>query len=165
MYISQQGGSRSIFNGTHAELMNMLENEMKDKIDLKGRKMQLYSPEEQIQISSTADVMIGVHGNGLTKALWMPRGGLVMELFAPGKCSFDYQWISSVSGQNYAAISGDLAIPLFTKVVRQPCRDFMRTGHIGISFDVNVSVIQQVLSRFVSRGSVGLANCTYTLRD
>jgi len=165
MLISRQGGTRSIHNGSNTVLMNMLENEMKDIIDLKIRKMEMYSPEEQIQISSTADIMIGVHGNGLTNALWMPRGGLVMELFGPGRCAFDYQWISSVSGQKYAGISGDLAMPIYTNVGKQPCRDFMRSGRIGQSFDVNVSVIQQVLSRYVSRGNVGFAHCTYTLRD
>lgn len=66
-----------------------------------------------------------------------------------------------VSSQKYARISGDIAIPLFTKVVKEPCTEMMRKGRISPKeFDVNVTLIHQGLNRFVSRGKVGLATCT-----
>jgi hypothetical protein len=168
LYISRQKNvtkGRMLTNESHTGLLNMLERDLKAKINVNHAKMELYTPAEQVQMISNADVIIGVHGNGLTNALWMPKGGLVIEMFPEGSCMFDYQWISTVSDQKYAGITGDIAIPSFTKFVKEPCRTLMRTGKVNQLFPVNVTLVKQVLSRHVSRGNVGLLTCSYTLRN
>lgn len=35
---------------------------------------------DQVQVSSLADVIVGVHGAGLTGSYWMKPGGLVVEV-------------------------------------------------------------------------------------
>lgn len=41
-----------------------------------------------MDIVTKADVVIGVHGNGLTNAIWMKPGGAVIECasFPPRRC-------------------------------------------------------------------------------
>lgn len=96
VYISRQGRGRSLPKSSHVALMKMLEQDMQDKINTKLIQMESYSPEEQTQICSNADIIIGGHGNGLTNALWMPKGGFVIEMFNAGACIFDYRWIASI---------------------------------------------------------------------
>lgn len=45
-------------------------------------------------------IMIGVHGNGLTHLLWMPLTPLttVMEIFYPTGFAKDYEWTARVLG-------------------------------------------------------------------
>jgi capsular polysaccharide biosynthesis protein len=50
--------------------------------------MELLSKRDQMDIVTKADVVIGVHGNGLTNAIWMKPGGAVIECasFPPRRC-------------------------------------------------------------------------------
>ncbi len=122
----------------------MLKIDLKDKINVTVAKMELHTAVEQIQMSSKADVIIGVHGNGLTNVLWMPKGGLVIELFPPGSCQFGHQWISSVSSQNYAGISHDLVIPRYNVIeLKEPCRTLFRTGKWNQVFPLIVSLVHK----------------------
>lgn len=41
--------------------------------------MELMSKRDQMRLVSQADVVIGVHGNGLTNEIWMKPGGAVIE--------------------------------------------------------------------------------------
>lgn len=44
--------------------------------------------------SVVVQIMMGVHGNGLTSLLWMnptPRSTII-EFFYPGGFAFDYEW-------------------------------------------------------------------------
>jgi hypothetical protein len=167
LYITRQGiGHRSLTNDSHSKLVNILEEKLQDKINFKVVKMEDYNPQEQIQISSNADIMIGVHGNGLTHALWMQKGGLVIELFPQGACQFHFQWISIVSSQKYSGVSGNIVFPSFTKVVREPCLTMQMTGKTHQVFDLNVTLVHQILLRHLSsRGKVVLLSCSQVLSD
>ena len=60
--------------------------------------------EEQVRLSAGVDLMVGVHGNGLTNLLWMPPHGAVLELFAADWHFYDYQMLSEISGHLYSGV-------------------------------------------------------------
>ena len=168
LYISRQAngsGHRLLTNDSHTRLVNILERDFKDKMNVKIVKMEGYSAEEQIQMASNADIIIGVHGNGLTNTLWMPKGGLVIEMFPASACMFHFQWVTIMSSQEYAGISGNIIFPAFTRFVREPCLSMMQKCNVNQVFDVNVTLVHQVLLRHISRGNSGLLSCSYVLRD
>jgi len=41
--------------------------------------MEKLSKKDQMELISKTDVLIGVHGNGLTNEIWMKPGGAVLE--------------------------------------------------------------------------------------
>lgn len=63
--------------------------------------------EEQLAIARTTDVLIGVHGNGLTHQLFMRPHGFVCEIFPHWKKGhhFDYQYLAKMMGHEYLAVS------------------------------------------------------------
>jgi len=63
--------------------------------------------EHQVRLAAAHDVMVSVHGNGLTNALWMRPGSLVIELFSPGAHHYDYQFYAELAGLSYAGFDGD----------------------------------------------------------
>ncbi|OCF38728.1 hypothetical protein I317_07485 [Kwoniella heveanensis CBS 569] len=81
--------------------------------------------DDQIAAFADADVVIGVHGVGLTHQLWMPSGGKVVEvtgiarhqvqnltslfpqIFPDGMFARDQQIVAQVLGHEYIAISSD----------------------------------------------------------
>jgi capsular polysaccharide biosynthesis protein len=43
-----------------------------------------HSPAEQIRIAARTDILLGLHGNGLTHLIWLPRQSLVIEMMLAG---------------------------------------------------------------------------------
>ncbi len=63
--------------------------------------------EEQVQTVANTDILIGVHGNGLTNLLWLPEHGSAIELF-PKKCHhYDYQVFCEISDRYYLGFNSD----------------------------------------------------------
>ena len=60
---------------------------------------------QQVRQAAAHDIMISVHGNGLTNALWMRPGCLLIELFPPGMRALDYQFTAELAGLRYCGIS------------------------------------------------------------
>jgi hypothetical protein len=50
-------------------------------VNFRRVRMEEYSMQEQMAIAAQTDVLIGVHGNGLTHMLWMAPKGFVCEIF------------------------------------------------------------------------------------
>ena len=50
---------------------------------------------------ASADLLIGVHGAGLTNMLFMPPGGMVLELLPPLCATASYWGIASALGITY----------------------------------------------------------------
>ena len=56
-----------------------------------------YMPlKEQIVTVANTDILIGVHGNGLTNLLWLPDHGATIEMFG-NYHHYDYQILSEIS--------------------------------------------------------------------
>jgi hypothetical protein len=65
---------------------------------------------EQLALSSTSEAMIGAHGSGLTHALFMNTGSLVVELFPFTRRQTNdcYQQLSTIPGHRYQPIESAL---------------------------------------------------------
>jgi Glycosyltransferase 61 len=64
---------------------------------------------EQIALARSAEALIGSHGSGLTHALFMDEGSLVVELFPYGRKQSNecYETISQVSRLRYRALESE----------------------------------------------------------
>jgi hypothetical protein len=73
----QVARSRRLTPEAHDQLVASLSD--MDSIELHVPQMELMSPREQMELVSKADILLGVHGNGLTNELWLKPGGAVIE--------------------------------------------------------------------------------------
>jgi hypothetical protein len=66
------------------------------------------TPREQMEIALNADIMIGVHGNGLTNAFWLPPHATLIEIFPEGVHHYDYQLFCELLSLRYFGLEGEL---------------------------------------------------------
>jgi hypothetical protein len=72
--------------------------------------------DQQVRMVAAHDVLVGVHGNGLTNALWMRPGSLVLEFFPHGARHYDYQFFAELCGLTYFGFDGmDKIFPAFSR--------------------------------------------------
>lgn len=112
-YVSRQLGGRKFEDALSRRLDEMLlSDEMAQYFQVQIVHMQNYTATKQIAVAASTDIMLGVHGNGLTHAFWMPMHGVVIEVFQKGNCLYDYQWIAAASGQHWIGLTqeGVLAV-------------------------------------------------------
>ena len=62
--------------------------------------------EGQIGHSSRMRLQYGVHGNGLTNAIWMKPGSTLFEFFPPAAHHYDYQVLAELFGLRYFGFQG-----------------------------------------------------------
>lgn len=62
------------------------------------------SVEEQIMLFSTAKIIIGLHGGGLTNCVWMDKDSTVIEIFNHAYRTSDYERLCIELGIKYQAI-------------------------------------------------------------
>lgn len=73
----RQGASkRRLTEASHEALVKAIETL---DVDLHVAQMERLSKKDQMELVSKADVVLGVHGNGLTNEIWMKPGGAVIE--------------------------------------------------------------------------------------
>jgi hypothetical protein len=60
--------------------------------------------QEQINIVGNTDVLIGVHGNGLSHTLFLPSTACVIEIFPPNNHHLDYHVFADARGIDYFGI-------------------------------------------------------------
>ena len=88
---------------------------------------------EQIRTTAAHDLLIGVHGNGLTNLLWLPVGAGVLEIFPAGAHHYDYQLLAELRRFRYFGIEGREGGYIF--------RDFSRHGDaFGHGLDNNKEI-------------------------
>lgn len=73
-------------------------------VEFRHIRMEQYSGQEQLQIASTTDVFLGVHGNGLTHQMLAKPGGLVIEMYWWFPYQFDYYSMAVVMEHDYVCI-------------------------------------------------------------
>jgi hypothetical protein len=79
---------------------------------------------DQVRASAQSDLMLGVHGNGLTNLLWLPPHAMVIEFFPEGAHHYDYQVLSEIMQLDYFGLVGD-------RIFRQFSRHGASYGHDG----------------------------------
>ena len=57
--------------------------------------------EEQLKVIANTDVLISVHGNGLSHIPFLPKGATVIEFFSPDSFTWDYCMLARIKGADY----------------------------------------------------------------
>ena len=70
---------------------------------------------DQVRAAAQHDLMLGVHGNGLTNLLWLPPHAMVIELFPEGVHHYDYQVLSEVMHLDYFGLEADRIFRPFSR--------------------------------------------------
>jgi hypothetical protein len=66
--------------------------------------LETMSVEDQVRLVGTADILVGVHGNGLTWAGVMQPGGVLIEVWSGRKFNGNYDGFASRGGLIFAAV-------------------------------------------------------------
>ncbi|KAJ7505544.1 hypothetical protein B0H11DRAFT_428151 [Mycena galericulata] len=112
-YISRQRMTRRLLTQeSHVGLVAALTELVQRKGDswelniLEAEKM---TKEEQLQVMGRTDILVGVHGNGLTHLVATPPTPIstVIEIFYPDGWAHDYQWTANALKKTHFAIWND----------------------------------------------------------
>jgi hypothetical protein len=66
--------------------------------------MQNYTSPQQIALASQLDMIVGVHGNGLSHLLWMKPGSYVLEFFWEFSFQYDYASAAQLLNHTYRGL-------------------------------------------------------------
>jgi hypothetical protein len=94
--------------------------------------MELLPKNEQLGLSSRTDILLGVHGNGLSHLMWMPRGSHVVEIFADGGFTRDYEMLTASLGHHHYAVWEDKVY--LEREWKRAAPEFETAGTTGIDF-------------------------------
>ena len=98
IYISRRdAGRRRIAN--EEVLMAALEDEGFESLELSG-----FSQKEQIDIFSTAEIVVGCHGAGLTNLAFAPSRCRLIEILDPGWSTRSFELLAGIMGQQYDSV-------------------------------------------------------------
>lgn len=61
--------------------------------------------QEQIRAVANTDVLLGVHGNGLSHTLFLPKGATLIELFPSHSFRVEYRIFAKLRGVNYYGLT------------------------------------------------------------
>ena len=102
-YIDRQNTARRLSDKAHSALLTTLA--AMPGIQLRHVRMELLSLEAQFELAHQTDVLVGVHGNGLTHQLWMHPRRWVVEIFpAPETHQYDYYYLARLMGHAHLCV-------------------------------------------------------------
>lgn len=104
---------------------------------------------EQVRLSAHVNLMVGVHGNGLTNLLWMPRHGAVMELFAADWHFYDYQILSEVSKHLYSGVQEGNPFPYRRASRRESVYGLPTFGPTSLDWELVDAEIEFLVGRIL----------------
>ncbi|WVQ93474.1 hypothetical protein IAU59_000548 [Kwoniella sp. CBS 9459] len=111
VYVDRQDTGRKLSAEGHAEMAVVLgEMEAVGKATVGHKKMSKLVLPEQIEAVADADILIGVHGDGLTHQMWMPEGGVVIELLPPDSFMRENQIVTDVLNHQFVPVWKDRAL-------------------------------------------------------
>jgi len=122
-YISRQDVRRRLIHEDHELLVKSLQELVQRKNadwlmlgrskakewELNVVKAEQLTKDEQVKLAARSSVLLGVHGNGLTHLVLMPRSPIstVIEIFIPGGFAHDYEWTAKALGHKHFGIWND----------------------------------------------------------
>jgi protein O-GlcNAc transferase len=101
-YIDRQGTNRRLPDEFHYWLVEYLQDHI--FVDFYHLHMEEYSAESQILLSQQLDMMVGVHGNGLTHQFWMQPQSYVLEFFWNYPFQYDYASSAMLLNHTYRGL-------------------------------------------------------------
>jgi hypothetical protein len=131
-YISRQSSRRRLIPEDHEFLVKEVEALVQRKnaeITSGGKEWELnvvkaegMTKDDQIQLAARTTILLGVHGNGLTHLILMPRTNVsaVIEMFYPGGFAHDYEWTARALGMKHFGVWNDTYFTEKTPKVAYP---------------------------------------------
>ena len=101
-YIDRQNTDRRLPDEHHDWIVNYATQHA--NIEFRQLHMETYTAMEQIEKASECDMLIGMHGNGLTHAFWMQPRRYVIEFFWKYNYQFDYATIAHMMKHSYLGL-------------------------------------------------------------
>ncbi|WVQ64977.1 uncharacterized protein L199_003147 [Kwoniella botswanensis] len=149
VYLDRQETNRKLSDGDHTGLLGVLRNLEKDgKAEVGVPHLSEMGFRNQVKAIKSADIIIGIHGNGLTHQMWMPEGGIVIELFIPDSFLRDYQVLSQALGHRHFAIWNDRILsPSEWETIDGQLNPTIM--HNGTLIPLNTSCIQTLLENLL----------------
>lgn len=111
VYINRQLTHRRLVDeDAKALLEEMAKLDKEGVIEFHNAQMEKLPRVQQFCLALRADIMFGVHGNGLSHQLWMKPGSGVLEIMAEGFAR-DYAILAEMMGHEYYAIHHNEIFP------------------------------------------------------
>jgi hypothetical protein len=102
--------------------------------------------ENQVRSAANHDIMVGVHGNGLTNLLWLPKHAMAIELFPDDVHCYDYQLMAEVMQLEYFGIDGFRIFRSFSRhgeIYGNPTKPVLRLMENEIAFALNTFALRR----------------------
>ncbi|GJD12354.1 hypothetical protein Gasu2_64440 [Galdieria sulphuraria] len=96
---------RTLESTLEASMIKMIED-MKE-FELRILEMENMDPQTQLASIKDTDILIGVHGNGLTHIAFLVKDAFVVEIMPPDFSAFDYYLLSEMFGHRYFRFRDD----------------------------------------------------------
>jgi len=101
-YVDRQNTDRHLPEEHHDWLVSFLSTH--EQVDFLQLHMENYSALDQVRMATKCDVLIGMHGNGLTHLFWMRPGGYVIEYFWKYNFQMDYATAAQLLNHTYLGL-------------------------------------------------------------
>lgn len=99
VYVDRQRTTRKFDVEVHTQLLKQLKKiERAKKAVVVDAVLEDLEKKKQFEMFTDADIILGIHGNGLAHELWMPEGGIVIEILPPPTFQYDYPPVSAALG-------------------------------------------------------------------
>ncbi|GJQ09988.1 hypothetical protein GpartN1_g1779.t1 [Galdieria partita] len=96
---------RTLESSLERSMIEMIED-MRE-FELRVLEMENMDPQTQLESIRDTDILIGVHGNGLTHIAFLVKDAFVIEIFPPNFSAFDYYLLSEMFGHRYFRFRDD----------------------------------------------------------
>ena len=103
-YIKRNKGRRRL-NAFLEKLMLMTLRHQFPECLIQEVSFENYPYSEQVQMIRNTDILLGVHGNGLTHSFLLPDNSLTLEFFPEKSFRTDYQLVNKLAGHKYFALA------------------------------------------------------------
>lgn len=111
-YVDRQKTKRRLLAEDHKNLVASLAAlDAEGTIEFVHAQMETMDRIHQFCLAARTDIMVGVHGNGLSHQLWMRPGSGVLEIMNEGGFARDYGILAEMSSHEYYAIHNDKTFP------------------------------------------------------
>jgi hypothetical protein len=148
-YIDRQNTDRRLPEEHHNWILQY--GLLHSKIIFRQLHMESYAAHKQIALASECDMLIGMHGNGLTHALWMQPKRYVIEFFWKYNYQFDYSTVAHLMNHSYLGLlNGKVVDPVLVQN-----RDASLRGNPSRK-EAQHAPIQESMDAFEQEGKVAI---------
>jgi Glycosyltransferase 61 len=159
-YVDRQNTDRRLPDEHHNWLLEYCNRH--ESIIFRQLHMEEYTALKQIELVSECDMLIGMHGNGLTHALWMPPQRYIIEFFWKYNYQFDYATTAHLMKHSYLGLmNGKVIDPALVEnrdplLRRSPTRKEARLAPISESMQAFEQEGKVAIQEFIFQAMLDL---------